>query len=159
MVFSYLLEFWFEFIGRVLGEHVHGWCFLLEEIGDELRSEGEGRGESVGIHVGEDCMTHLACHDALVEAVGDVHRRHEEFSFQHFRLDEHAEFATHMPCVDGLDRWLIGGRQLGEVHHLCLVEQFPPVEVRPVVGWEFLEERMLCINISTGGVRWTHLEP
>ena len=64
-----------------------------------------------------------------------------------------------MPCVDGLDGRLVGSGEVAEVHHLRLVEQFPPVQVAPVVGRELAEERMRRVDGRPCGVWRAHLKP
>ena len=105
-------------------------------------------------------MTHLTGYDAVVQVVCNVHRGHQQTAVEHAGLNEHAELAADMPRVNGLDGRLIAGGQLHEVHHLCVVQQLPPVEVAPVVGGEVgFEQRVGLVDVGTSGVRRTHLKP
>ena len=64
-----------------------------------------------------------------------------------------------MPCVDGLNGRLVFGGKFSEVHHLRAVDEFPPVEVLPVVGGEVGKHGMVFLYIGAGGVRRSHLKP
>lgn len=61
-----LLEFRFQLVGRVVGEHIHRRGFLLEQVGDYLRVERDGRAEAVARHIVEHGLAHLARHGAAV---------------------------------------------------------------------------------------------
>ena len=92
--------------------------------------------------------------------VADVDGGDEQTAVEHVGLDKHTKLAADMPGVDGLDGRLIVRRQLHEVHDLRPVEQFPPVEVGPVVGGEAVgEQGVRRVDIGAGGVGRPHLEP
>ena len=105
-------------------------------------------------------MPHLSGHGSVLQVVRNVHRGHQQAPLPHLSLDEHAEFAADVPRVDRLYGRLVVTGQFHQVHHLCSVQQFPPVEVRPIVGREVvLEERMLLVDIGSGSMGRPHLEP
>ena len=92
--------------------------------------------------------------------VADVDGGDEQTAIEHVGLNKHTKLAADMPGVDGLDGRLIVRRQLHEVHDLRPVEQFPPVEVGPVVGGKAVgEQGVRGVDIGTGGVGRPHLEP
>ena len=127
---------------------------------DGLLTEGDGGTEIRTLHIAQDGLPHLACHRALVEMAGDVHRGHQQAASGYVGLYQHAQLTADVPGVDGLYGRLIVARQLHQVHHLRLVEQLPPVQVRPVVGREVIAEQgVRLVDVAPRGVRWAHLEP
>ena len=116
--------------------------------------------EFVGLHIVKDGGMHLTGHVATAEITGNVHRRHQKTPLPYSRLNDHAEFPRDVPRVNGLNGRLVVGGQFHKVHDLGTVEQFPPVKVRPRVGWKaVLEERVSRVDIGSGGMRRAHLEP
>ena len=101
-------DFGFQFIGGADGEHIDGRRLTLVEVGDDLRVEGDGGAEVVGLHVAEDGVAQLACHGSLVEVVAEVDGGHEQASSEDVGLHHHAQFSRDMPGVDGLDDGLVG---------------------------------------------------
>ncbi len=77
----------------------------------------------------------------------------------HLGFNHHTELSAHVPGIYRLDCRLIILRELAEIHHLRLVQQFPPVQVCPVIRREISEEWMSLVDGSTRGMRRTHLKP
>ena len=94
---SFLFQFGFEFVGRLLGEHVHLGGFLLEEVGDDLRVEGDGGTEVVRLHVMEDGVPQLSCHVAVFKVSVDVDGGHQQAAAQHVGFHHHAQFPGDVP--------------------------------------------------------------
>ena len=92
-IHDFLFQFGFEFIGRVVREHVHAGSVLGEEVGDGLGLEGDGGFEVIALHVGEDGLAHLTGNKTVVEVGVDVHRGHQQLALEDVGLDEHTEFA------------------------------------------------------------------
>ena len=128
-------------------------------MADLVGGEGEGWAEVGTAHIPQDGVAHLTGNGAAVQIVGDVHRGHDETAGEDIGLYEHTEFAGYVPGVDGLNRGLVVRGQFGEVHHLSAVEQFPPVEVGPVVRGEIAEEGVFAVYDGARGVGRLHLKP
>ena len=95
----------------------------------------------------------------MFQIAGYIHRSHQKLASTHLGFNHHTELSAHVPGIYRLDCRLIILRELTEIHHLRLVQQFPPVQVCPVIRREISEERMSLVDGSTRGMRRTHLKP
>ena len=102
---------------------------------------------------------HLAGNDPFFRFRSDVHAGHHQFAVQYVGFEQHSDFPVDKPGVYALDSRLEFGRETGELHNLCFVQQFPPLQVAVIFGWEFTEKRMIFVEEDACGVRRTHLEP
>ena len=102
---------------------------------------------------------HLAGNDSFFRLGSNVHTGHHQFTVQYLCFEQHANFPADKPGINTLNRWLECCREVGELHHLRFVQQFPPLKVTMIFGREFAEKRVIFIQENTGCVRRTHLEP
>ena len=102
---------------------------------------------------------HLAGNDSFFRLGSNVHTGHHQFTVQYLCFEQHADFPADKPGINTLNRWLECCREVGELHHLRFVQQFPPLQVAMILGREFAEKRVIFIQENTGCVRRTHLEP
>ena len=113
---------WLQVSGGCLGVHVHLRTVFCKEIGDNLRLKGYSGFEITALHVSHDSLAHLTGNKTIIQIGGDVHRGHQQFAIQHISLNKHTEFTADMPCINGLDRWLVVLGQFREVHHTTRLE-------------------------------------
>ena len=102
---------------------------------------------------------HLAGNDSFFRLGSNVHTGHHQFTVQYLCFEQHANFPADKPGINTLNRWLECCREVGELHHLRFVQQFPPLQVAMILGREFAEKRVIFIQENTSCVRRAHLEP
>ena len=102
---------------------------------------------------------HLTGNDSFLRLGSDIHTGHHQSAVQYLCFKQHSYFPADKPRINALDSRLELRREVGELHHLCLVQQFPPLQVAVIFRRELAEKRMIFIHEDTRRVRWTHLEP
>ena len=107
----------------------------------------------------QDGLAHLSGHNPLVEIAGNIHGGHHQFALAYFCLEQHANLTRDKPRVNALHKRLEVGWEVGKLHHLTPIDEFPPLQIGVIVCGEQVENGMGVLHIDTSCMRWTHLEP